>query len=77
MSKLKVFLIKIGLIVPPAGFKYNPVDVDGDGKVQEGTKFERYVGLDEVKKKRPVKKAVKKTAKKKAPVKKKAKKKAK
>jgi hypothetical protein len=53
---------------------YNPdaVDRDKDGWVQEGTKFERYVGLDEVKAKRPVKKAApKKKAAKKSPKKKK------
>jgi hypothetical protein len=76
MSKLKTFFIKIGLIPAPKGFKYNPLDADGDGKVQEGTPFERSVTLDELKKKRPVKKPVKKAAKK-APAKKKAAKKAK
>ena len=68
MNKLKVFLIKIGLIVPPAGFKFNPIDTDGDGIVQEGTEFERKI------KKAPAKK---KPVKKKAPAKKKAVKKAK
>lgn len=67
MSKLKLFLIKIGLIPAPEGFKYNPVDADKDGKVQENTSFERNVKVVE-------KKPVKKAAAKKAPAKKAAKK---
>ena len=78
MSKLKTFFIKIGLIPAPKGFKYNPVDLDGDGKVQEGTPFEREISYVKVipAKKKPVKKPIKKAAKK-APAKKKAAKKAK
>lgn len=68
MNKVKLFLIKIGLIPAPKGFKYNPVDADKDGKVQENTAFERNVKVVE-------KKPVKKAAAKKAPAKK-AKKKA-
>lgn len=66
MSKFKVFLIKIGIIPAPKGFKYNPVDADKDGKVQEGTPFERTVKTAEKKpaKKAPAKKTAKKTAKK-------------
>lgn len=63
MSKLKLFLIKIGLIPAPEGFKYKPLDGDKDGKVQENTAFERNVKIVE-------KKPVKKTAAKKAPAKK-------
>lgn len=72
MSKLKVFLIKIGIIPAPQGFKYNPVDIDKDGLVQEGTPFERPVShVKVVEKKKPVKKApVKKAAVKKAAAKK-------
>lgn len=45
------------------GFDYNAIDRDGDGKIQEGTPFERKVTV--------VKKATKKSpAKKKAPAKK-------
>lgn len=63
MSKLKVFLIKIGIIPAPKGFKYNPVDSDKDGKVQEGTPFERPTGTVRViEKKAPVKKAAVKKA---------------
>jgi hypothetical protein len=51
-------------------FDYNAIDRDGDGIVQEGTKFERKV----VVKKAPVKKAAKKATVKKAAVKKTAKK---
>ena len=78
MSKVKLFLIKVGIIPAPKGFKYNPVDADGDGKVQEGTPFEREVSHVKVipAKKKPAKKPVKKAAKK-APAKKKAAKKAK
>jgi len=72
MNKLKLLFIKIGLIPAPKGFKYNPLDKDGDGIVQEGTPFERSVNVKVVAKKTPIKKAAKK-----APVKKKAKKKAK
>ena len=67
MSKLKVFLIKIGIIPAPKGFKYNPIDADKDGVVQENTPFERNVKVVE-------KKPVKKAAAKKAPAKKAAKK---
>jgi hypothetical protein len=84
MSKLKVFLIKIGIIPAPKGFKYNPVDADNDGKVQEGTSFERPTGnVRIIEKKAPAKKAaakkpaakkvVKKAVAKKAAPKKKAK----
>ena len=73
MSKLKTFFIKIGLIPAPKGFKYNPVDADGDGKVQEDTPFEREVSYVKV---IPAKKK-KAAPKKKADAKKKAAKKAK
>lgn len=63
MSKLKLFLIKVGIIPAPKGFKYAPLDTDKDGKVQEGTPFERNVRVVE-------KKPVKKAAAKKAPAKK-------
>jgi hypothetical protein len=71
MNKVKLFLIKVGLIPAPKGFKYNPVDADKDGVVQENTKFERPAETVKVVEKKPVKKA----AAKKAPAKK-AKKKA-
>jgi hypothetical protein len=71
MNKFKLFLIKIGIIPAPKGFKYNPVDADNDGKVQEGTPFERSTGNVRIlEKKAPAKKAAakkpaaKKTAKK-------------
>jgi len=50
------------------GFKFDAIDRDGDGKIQEGSPFERKVT---VMKKAPAKKAAaKKTPVKKAPVKK-------
>ena len=73
MSKLKLFLIKVGIIPAPKGFKYNPVDADKDGVIQEGTPFERPSGnVRIIEKKAPAKKkaAVKKAAVKKAAVKK-------
>lgn len=54
------------------GFKFDVVDRDGDGVIQEGTPFERKLVKSVVKaKKSPVKKAVAKkpVAKKKAPAK--------
>lgn len=78
MNKVKLFLIKVGIIPAPKGFKYNPVDADNDGKVQEGTPFERTVESVKVIEKKPAaKKAAKKAPAKKAPAKKKAAKKAK
>lgn len=64
------------------GFKYDSIDKDGDGVIQEGTKFERKVDVvKKTAKKAPVKKAAvkkkpvaKKAPAKKAPVKKAAKK---
>lgn len=50
-------------------FKFDAVDKDGDGLVQEGTPFERKLAKAVVNSKKPVKKAVKKSVKKK-PVKK-------
>lgn len=52
MNKLKYLGIKLGLIAMPEGYKKKPIDRDGDGKVQEGTKFERKAPA----KKKPVKK---------------------
>lgn len=55
------------------GFKFDAVDKDGNGVVQEGTPFERKLvsSMTKTKKKAPAKKApAKKAAKKKAPVKK-------
>lgn len=55
------------------GFKFDAVDKDGDGVVQEGTPFERKLvsSMTKTKKKAPAKKApAKKAAKKKAPAKK-------
>lgn len=49
------------------GFKYDAVDGDGDGILQEGTKFERKVVVT----KKPTKKTVAKKVAKKAPAKKK------
>ncbi len=49
------------------GFKYDVVDRDGDGKIQEGTPFERKATVKKTAKKAPAKKVAKK-----APVKKKA-----
>ncbi len=69
------------------GFKYDAIDRDGDGVIQEGTKFERKVDVVKktakkapvkkaaVKKKPVAKKVAKKAPAKKAPVKKAAKKK--
>lgn len=59
MNKVKLFLIKVGLIPAPEGFKYTPLDTDKDGKVQEGTSFERNVKVVE---KKPIKKAAAKKA---------------
>ena len=67
MNKFKLFLIKIGIIPAPKGFKYNPVDADKDGLVQEGTPFERpisHVTIVEKKKAAAKKPAAKKVAKK-------------
>jgi len=58
-NKLKIWLFPASV----KGFDYNAVDRDGDGLVQEGTRFERKVTV--------VKKTAKKpAAKKKAPAKK-------
>lgn len=75
MSKLKIFFIKIGLIPAPKGFKYNPIDKDGDGLIQEGTPFERFESHVKVipAKKKAAKKPAKKAPAKKKAVKKKAK----
>lgn len=68
MKKLKLFLIKIGLIPAPKGYVYNPIDKDSDGLVQEGTPFKRSVNVKIIPpKKKPTKKApAKKKATKKA-----------
>ena len=59
-NKLKLWLFPASV----KGFDYNAVDRDGDGLVQEGTRFERRVTV--VKKTAPAKKtAPKKTTKKK------------
>lgn len=50
------------------GFKFDAVDRDGDGKIQEGTPFERKVTVVKKTAKKPA--AKKKTPAKKAPVKK-------
>lgn len=69
LKKLKLWLFPTEV----EGFKFDAIDRDGDGKIQEGTPFERKVT---VMKKAPAKKAaakktpVKKTPVKKAPVKK-------
>jgi hypothetical protein len=52
MNKLKYWGIKLGLVSMPKGYKKDAVDRDKDGKVQEGTPFER---------KAPTKKIAKKT----------------
>ena len=76
-KKLKLWLFPTEV----EGFNYNAVDRDGDGKVQEGTPFERKVTVVKkasakkpaAKKKAPAKKTapVKKTVKKSTPKKKK------
>lgn len=64
-KKIKAWLFPLN-----SGYKYNAIDRDGDGRIQEGTAYERRVVV--VKKASAKKKApAKKTApKKKAPVKK-------
>ena len=80
LNRLKRFLFPT-----TQGFQYNPVDLDGDGIVQEGTPFERKIEVvakpkkatvkkKAVAKKAPVKKAVAKKTAAKKPVKKTAKK---
>ena len=76
-KKLKLWLFPTEV----EGFNYNAVDRDGDGKIQEGTPFERKVTVVKkasakkpaAKKKAPAKKTapVKKTVKKSTPKKKK------
>ena len=58
-KKLKLWLFPTEV----EGYNYNAIDRDGDGKVQEGTPFERKVETT-------VKKTVKKAPVKKAPAKK-------
>ena len=58
------------------GFKYDASDRDGDGKIQEGTPFERKVTVVKKAAKKPVKKVAKKAPAKKKPVAKKVAKKA-
>jgi hypothetical protein len=57
-------------------FDYNAIDRDGDGKVQEGTPFERKVVVKKAAKKAPAKKVAKKAPAKKKPAAKKVAKKA-
>jgi len=70
LKKLKLWLFPAEV----KGFNYNAEDKDGDGLVQEGTRFERKVTVVKKTAKKPAakKKVVKKTApaKKTAPVKK-------
>jgi hypothetical protein len=64
LKKLKLWLFPTEV----EGFKFDAIDRDGDGKIQEGSPFERKVT---VMKKAPAKKAAaKKTPVKKTPVKK-------
>jgi hypothetical protein len=78
-NKLKQFLFPTEV----EGFKFDAVDRDGDGKIQEGTPFERKVATMKTEKKAPAAKkspakktttakktAVKKTVKKSTPKKK-------
>lgn len=69
LKKLKLWLFPTEV----EGFKFDAVDRDGDGKIQEGTPFERKVTVVKkaTAKKAPAKKApVKKAPTKKAPAKK-------
>jgi hypothetical protein len=71
LKKIKLWLFPTSY----DGFKYDALDRDGDGKIQEGTPFERKVVTKKAVKKAPAKKVAKKApAKKKAAVKKTAKK---
>lgn len=75
LKKLKLWLFPTEV----EGFKFDAIDKDGDGKIQEGTPFERKVKTvkkasdkkSPAKKKAPVKKSpAKKTVKKSTPKKK-------
>lgn len=63
-NKLKLWLFPASV----KGFDYNAVDRDGDGLVQEGTRFERRVTVVKKTAKKPA--AKKKSPAKKSPVKK-------
>lgn len=63
-KKLKLWLFPTEV----EGFNYNAIDRDGDGKVQEGTPFERKVTVVKKTAKKPA--AKKKTPAKKSPAKK-------
>jgi hypothetical protein len=63
-NKLKLWLFPASV----KGFDYNAVDKDGDGLVQEGTRFERKVTVVKKTAKKPA--AKKKSPAKKSPVKK-------
>ena len=63
-NKLKLWLFPASV----KGFDYNAVDRDGDGLVQEGTRFERKVSVVKKTAKKPA--AKKKSPAKKSPVKK-------
>jgi len=63
-NKLKLWLFPASV----KGFDYNAVDRDGDGLVQEGTRFERKVTVVKKTAKKPA--AKKKSPAKKSPVKK-------
>ena len=69
LKKLKLWLFPTTF----EEFKFDAVDRDGDGLIQEGTPFERKIAAAVLSKKKPVKKTAKKPVKKntkKKPVKK-------
>ena len=72
LKKIKSWLFPTSYDV----FKLDAIDKDGDGKVQEGTPFERKVVVKKAVKKAPAKKVAKKAPAKKKPVVKKVAKKA-